>query len=156
MKTNSHLASISLNPERPAYVPPHLRNAPRAPPAAAAAPAPVFNAPVASHPGSNGYHQSPTGLPTPAPTPAPLRSAYVPPSARGASGPADASGGWDAPRKPIERSFGGSANAPPGYGAWSASGHVIGARNTRMEKELYGEIGDGLHQVRLLFVSTEN
>lgn len=143
---HSSLASISLNPERPAYVPPHMRNVARAPPAAA----PTFSAPVAHAPinGSNGYHASPTGLPTPAPTPAPLRGAYVPP-ARAAD-----DGGWGgAPRKP-ERSFGSNPSAPPGYGAWSSSGHVIGARNQRMEMELYGEVGDGLHQVSLPFVIT--
>ncbi|KAK4687720.1 hypothetical protein P7C73_g2397, partial [Tremellales sp. Uapishka_1] len=59
-------ASITLNPSRPAYVPPHLRDAQRAAPAAA--PAPAF-APL---PSSNGaYRPAATGLPTPAPTPAP-------------------------------------------------------------------------------------
>lgn len=34
-----------------------------------------------------------------------------------------------------------------GFGAWKDGAHVVGARNMRMEKELYGEVGDGQHQV---------
>ncbi|ORY35664.1 P-loop containing nucleoside triphosphate hydrolase protein [Naematelia encephala] len=134
--------SISLNPERPAYIPPHLRNRPAPPPQAEYTAPPVV--PVAA---TNGYHPQ-VGLPTPAPTPVPARGAYLPPSARGAPGPVD-DGGWGAPRKPVERSFGGGggggAGAAPGYGTWK-NGHVVGQRNPRLEKELYGEEGDGQHQ----------
>ncbi|KAK4688639.1 ATP-dependent RNA helicase DDX3X, partial [Tremellales sp. Uapishka_1] len=74
------------------------------------------------------------------------RSAYVPPSARGAPATAAEDGGWGAPRKPLEaRNFGTSGGGAPGYGSWK-DGHIVGARNPRMEKELYGEVGDGVHQ----------
>ncbi|KAL7422720.1 ATP-dependent RNA helicase ded1 [Cryptotrichosporon argae] len=118
---------MTLNPNRPAYVPPHMRNRPMAP--AAAAPAFVP---------SNAYHPSPTGLPTPAPTPVPLQGAYVPPVR------AD-DGGWGAPRRaPIDRSF--DRGAAPGVGMWKNGQHIAGARNPRLEKELYGEEGDGTKQ----------
>ncbi|EIW69862.1 ATP-dependent RNA helicase ded1 [Tremella mesenterica] len=118
--------SIALNPTRPAYVPPHLRNAP-------AQPAANFV------PTSNGYQTGPAGLPTPAATP-PTRGAYIPPARVSAGPPED--GGWGAPRRPVERSFG---SGPPGFGSWK-NGHVIGPRNPRLEAELFGVEGDGVHQ----------
>ncbi|KAK1923008.1 P-loop containing nucleoside triphosphate hydrolase protein [Papiliotrema laurentii] len=133
------MKSIALNPERPAYVPPHLRNRVKeAPPHAA--PAPTNFAP-----GPDGYRPQ-QGLPTPAPTPTPGRSPYVPPSLRGHGAPrASEDGGWGAPRPaPQARGFGGGS-APPGFGSWR-NGHVVGQRNQRMEMELYGEEGDGVHQ----------
>lgn len=137
--------SISLNPTRPAYVPPHLRggNAP--------APAPVAPVHAQQFPGppaTNGYHAPPTGLPTPAPTPAP-RGAYVPPVSRGGAPPHSEDGGWGAPqrRAPEPRGYGGGGGgAPPGFGTWK-NGHVVGARNPRLEAELFGVEGDGAHQV---------
>jgi ATP-dependent RNA helicase DDX3X len=139
--------TFSLNPERPAYVPPHLRNRPAGPPAPASAPVAHYPTPA----DAQVYHPQ-TGLPTPAPTP-PGKGSYVPPSARGLPAPAAAlaadDGGWGAPRRPAPeaRSFGGGGgSAPPGYGLWK-NGHVVGQRNTRMEKELYGEVGDGTQQV---------
>lgn len=105
------------------------------------------------HMNGNGYQQSPTGLPTPAHTPQP-RGAYVPPGVRSGGPPSSAAadGGWGAPRaRPEPRGagaggFGGSA--PPGFGTWK-NGHVIGQRNMRLEAELFGAEGDGLHQVCL-------
>ena len=124
---------MGLNPERPAYVPPHLRNRPAAPAAQTFAP---------SAPAQDGYRPQ-QGLPTPAPTPVPQRGAYVPP-ARAAD-----TGGWGGPSPaaaaPAARGFGGSSSAPPGYGLWK-NGHLVGQRNARMEKELFGEVDDGIHQ----------
>ncbi|WWD20582.1 ATP-dependent RNA helicase ded1 [Kwoniella shandongensis] len=139
----SKFNSIKLNPDRPAYVPPHLRNRPGPP---AGGPGPTFAAPPPAH---AGYQQSPTGLPTPATTPPAARAAYVPP-ARGAFGAAPTAaedGGWGgAPRRaPEPRGFGG-AGGPPGYGSWKNGQHILGARNQRLEKELYGEDGDGSQQ----------
>ena len=136
-----------MNPERPAYVPPHLRNRPAAPPAAApfAAGAPAPHVPAPN--GVNGYRPQ-QGLPTPAPTPVPTRSAYVPPSLRNGA-PAVDDGGWGAPKTAAPQSRGfssGGGDGAPGYGVWR-NGHVLGQRNMRMEKELYGEEGDGVHQV---------
>ncbi len=157
--TDTPLESITLNPERPAYIPPHMRNRPQAaaisPPQAFSNPAaPLAYEPIPEVNGANGYHPQ-AGLPTPAPTPAPARGAYVPPTARlGGATAAHAldDGGWGAPRKPVSdaRSYGGPTSAPPGYGIWK-NGHVIGQRNQRLEKELYGEVDDGMHQVRRAF-----
>ncbi|WVW80990.1 ATP-dependent RNA helicase ded1 [Kwoniella bestiolae CBS 10118] len=135
-------SGMKLNPERPAYVPPHMRQ--RGPPG----PGPQFN--NAPAPAGPGYHQSPTGLPTPATTPPQSRGSYAPPAARGGAfppsgGPRADDGGWGAPRRgPAEpRSFGGGA---PGFGSWKNGEHITGARNPRLEKELFGEVGDGVHQ----------
>ncbi|WRT70563.1 ATP-dependent RNA helicase ded1 [Kwoniella shivajii] len=141
-------SGMKLNPERPAYIPPHLRSRGPGP---AAAPGPQFSDAVPAGP---GYHQSPTGLPTPATTPPQqARASYAPPAARGPAFPPAAApraaedGGWGAaPRRsgpPEPRSFGGGA---PGFGSWKNGEHIVGARNPRLEKELFGEAGDGMHQ----------
>ncbi|WVO20328.1 ATP-dependent RNA helicase ded1 [Cryptococcus decagattii] len=124
----SQMNSVNLNgaaqkPQKPAYVPPHLRN--RAAPPAAPPPA----APAA-------YRPSPTGLPTPVTTP-PTRHS-VP-----AALSEDDIGGWGAQPR-VRKTF--EHGAPPGFGSWKNGQHVVGARNMRMEKEMYGEVGDGLHQ----------
>ncbi|WWC72446.1 ATP-dependent RNA helicase ded1 [Kwoniella pini CBS 10737] len=136
---------MKLNPERPAYVPPHMRNA-RGP-----AP-PQFSAPAPA-PAGPGYHQSPTGLPTPATTPPQSRGSYAPPAARGAAFPPAAAagraddGGWGAaPRRAPEPRSGGFGGGQPGFGSWKNGEHITGARNPRMEKELFGEEGDTVHQ----------
>ena len=146
---------MKLNPQRPAYVPPHMRGQPAS---AAAAPKSDFHGHAAPpHMNGDGYSQSPTGLPTPAATPTPGgRSAYVPPGQRnGGSAPPTAAqdGGWGGPApRPQVRSggggggFGGGGSAPPGFGSWK-NGHIVGQRNQRMEAELFGTEGDGLHQV---------
>lgn len=100
-------------------------------------------------PAENGYRPQ-QGLPTPAPTPPGAHGAYVPPSVRGGAPPVADDGGWGAPRpRPVAASYGGGGggSAMPGYGAWKNGQHILGQRNPRMEKELYGEVGDGLHQV---------
>lgn len=149
----THTAGVSLGNQsngnaRPAYVPPYLR-ARKAAETTAPAPTKQFNgaAPTPTQAG-NGYRPSPTGLPTPAPTPVPQGS-YVPPSARGGAPAGDrADGGWGgpAPRGPpgggrFDRSL------PPGVGAWRDGKHILGSHNPRLERELYGEDGDGTHQV---------
>ncbi|KAL1409864.1 ATP-dependent RNA helicase ded1 [Vanrija albida] len=136
-------AGVTLNANRPAYVPPYLR-ARQAAEAVAPKPAALNTAaPVPSQAG-NGYRPSPTGLPTPAPTPVSSRGAYAPPRAR-AEGAAADDGGWGAPRPANNnRSF--ERGTAPGVGAWRDGQHITGARNPRLEKELYGEEGDGTHQ----------
>lgn len=129
---------MTLNPTRPAYVPPHLRN--RDPAAAPPATKADLRGP-APHMNGNGYAHSPNGLPTPAPTPPGTRGVYSAPR------PSD-DGGWGAPRAaPAGRTMGGGGGAPPGYGSWRGGQHIVGARNQRMEHELFGEEGDGVHQV---------
>ncbi len=169
-------ASIALNPARPAYVPPHMRGAGRAPPSAApsvTAGAPAFT----SDPASNGtaalngqYHAShaPVG-----PLPSSNGSTYAPPAARFApsagSGPPNPRGNEDwgfAPRSDGGRlgasagfSSGGGGGAggayggqrlQDGFGIWKDGKHVMGPRHMRMEKELYGEVGDAGVQVSVL------
>lgn len=123
---------MGLNPTRPAYVPPHMRNKP----AAAAPPAAYSGPPPSTHAG--GYHQGAGGLPTPAPTP--------PGTQRGYNRSDD--GGWGGPRRaPEPRAGGGGFNsAPPGFGQWKNGQHLIGQPNSRMEAELFGTEGDGAHQ----------
>ncbi|GLB43286.1 putative DEAD box helicase family protein [Lyophyllum shimeji] len=125
-------ASLGLN--KSAYVPPHLRNAQRAAP-------PSTN--------GNGWADS--------------RSATPPPAARGgfggyndrgrgafsSTGPRMASGGgnswaaagnapsnWSAPQRDSgpRESF--------GVGAWRDGKHIVGARNMRMERDLFGDPSD--------------
>lgn len=55
-------------------------------------------------------------------------------------------GGWGAPSQPSwdgppsRGSGGGGAPRSDGFGAWKDGQHIPGARNARLEKELYGEI----------------
>ena len=129
-------------------------------PAAAAGPKPDFNGHAAPpHMNGGGYQQSPTGLPTPAVTPVPGgRSAYVPPGRTSAPNAAS-DGGWGAPApRPQARTgggFGGGASAPPGFGSWK-NGHIVGQRNQRMEAELFGTEGDGVHQVSHLLTANRD
>lgn len=102
----------------------------------AAAPAPLGRGPQTN--GNGTYHVSAGGLPTPAPTPPNGRGVYSAPRAA-------EDGGWGAPRAAPTRTMGGGS-APPGFGTWKNGTHVVGARNQRMEHELFGEEGDGVHQ----------
>ncbi|KAJ9116166.1 DEAD-box ATP-dependent RNA helicase [Naganishia adeliensis] len=115
----------SMHNGRPAYVPPHMRGA-RGPPAALATP--VSERPPAG-PGRGGFNGGARHFPDP-----------------NAARPAD----WDsAPRGgPASRGgFGGGASrVPDGFGSWKNGEHVAGNRHMRMEKELYGEVNDGIHQ----------
>ncbi|KZP30486.1 DEAD-domain-containing protein [Athelia psychrophila] len=128
----TQFASLGL---KSAYVPPHMRGSsqqaasPIAPPAAAtdwaSAPAPPQAARGGfgggfSDRGRGGYGSAP---------------AFAP---RGGGG----GGGWA--DKPHTNSGGGSAGA--GFGTWKDGKHIPGARNTRMEKELFGEIDDSSKQ----------
>lgn len=131
-------AGVSLN-SGSAYVPPYLR-ARQAQQAKVPAP---FNgaAPTPAHASGNGYRPSPTGLPTPAPTPVQNAGAYNPPRGGNDGGWGPRGGGRGGDR--FER------GTAPGAGAWRDGKHITGARNPRLEKELYGEEGDGTHQVSL-------
>ncbi|EJT51224.1 ATP-dependent RNA helicase ded1 [Trichosporon asahii var. asahii CBS 2479] len=130
-------AGVSLNTNnatKSAYVPPYLRAR-----QAQQAKAP-FNgaAPTPAHASGNGYRPSPTGLPTPAPTPVQNSGAYHPPRGGNDGGWGPRGGGRGGDR--FER------GTAPGAGAWRDGKHITGARNQRLEKELYGEEGDGTHQ----------
>ncbi|PWY96883.1 putative DED1-ATP-dependent RNA helicase [Testicularia cyperi] len=125
---------------RKAYVPPHLRG--QQAPAAQSAPlntsAASFNprAPAAFN-GGNGA--------APRQAPAAFES-----FSRGAP----RAGGWDSPTS-NGGGYGGGRGGPGGYssgprtdgfGQWKDGQHVPGAPNARLQKELFGEEGDGLHQ----------
>ncbi|GAA5859609.1 hypothetical protein JCM8547_006162 [Rhodosporidiobolus lusitaniae] len=142
----SSLGNLSVSGGAPApraaYVPPHLRKAQ----AAGAAPGAP---PVA--PASNGWGSNPSAPP------------FVP-SAGAAPPPVPAAGGWNGPRTSSGPGFG--AGARTGGGGWSSGGgsggyggssfgqggnwsngkHNPGPANPRLEKELFGEAGDGTKQ----------
>ncbi len=124
---------------RKAYVPPHLRgqqnNASLNSSAASFSP----RAPAAFNSNGNGDG---AGAP---PAPAAFSSFN-----RGA--PRGGAGGWDTPSS---GGYGGGAARGGGYGGgarndgfgqWKDGQHVPGAPNPRLQKQLFGEEGDGLHQ----------
>lgn len=135
----TQFASLGINGSKSAYVPPHLRNAQRA----------------ASTPPTNG-----TGWNDPRASP---RSAYEPlrgsgqsdrsrgsafgngpfasPRGRGDWGGRSTSSGWTT-RENRENRGGDSQHESPGYGIWRNGTHIVGPRNMRMEKELFGDPND--------------
>jgi ATP-dependent RNA helicase DDX3X len=90
-----------------------------------------------SSPAQGGYHNSRGGF-----------SAGGRPGSGygGAFQPRQASANWDGPRNNSGWSGGGSGGGAPretyGYGTWRDDVHIPGARNMRMEKELYGDASD--------------
>ncbi|KAI0299157.1 ATP-dependent RNA helicase ded-1 [Russula brevipes] len=111
----SPFASLGINGTKSAYVPPHLRASQRA----------------ASSPSSldgNGWNDSRTSSPNP-------RSGY---GGRGNFGDKPASGNLRR-RKPRHES---GPRETSGYGVWRDDHHVVGTRNVRLEKELYGDAED--------------
>ncbi|GAA6031929.1 hypothetical protein JCM8097_003344 [Rhodosporidiobolus ruineniae] len=144
----SSLGSLNVNggPPRSAYVPPHLRKAQSA--AAAAPPAagaPPSLAPAAV-PAAGGWSSNPQAAP------------FVPSAGAGAggwnSGPRSngfgagggaSRGGWTA--NSSSGGYGGSSfGGRDGAGSWQNGKHVPGPANARLEKELFGEVGDGTKQ----------
>ena len=147
-------ASLGINGERSAYVPPHLRGAQRAPPP----------------PVSNGYALHYTifflsltrtprnGWAEPHTTPPPPRGGGgwgdaprggfgtdrggggFAPSRRAAGNdwaPNGGSGNWGASHVPHDRPRG-----VAGEGSWKDGKHIIGAANARLEKDLFGDATD--------------
>ncbi|CDZ96233.1 atp-dependent rna helicase ded-1 [Phaffia rhodozyma] len=110
--------TVGLNPTRPAYVPPHMRNS-GAPSRPAAVPPPQINQPSStafSGAGSNGFSNGPS-------------------YSRGGGG-----GGWS------NSGGGGGYGGNRNDGSWRDGKHVPGPRNPRLEKELFGEADDKTHQ----------
>ncbi|OQO09039.1 ATP-dependent RNA helicase [Cryoendolithus antarcticus] len=135
--------------ERSAYVPPHMRNAPRGAPNGAPA---AFDGPP---PGANGTNGSAW--------PAPEANGYGgAPPARGNWGAAQAftprgpppatNGGWDnspAPSRAFDRNAygapgggGGRPTGGSGDGRWADGKHIPGPANPRVERELFGVVDD--------------
>ncbi|KAI6149135.1 P-loop containing nucleoside triphosphate hydrolase protein [Pisolithus tinctorius] len=123
----TQFASLGINGSKSAYVPPHLRNAQRA----------------ASTPPTNGAYE-------------PLRGSgqsdrsrgsafgngpFASPRGRGDWGGRSTSSGWTT-RENRENRGGDSQHESPGYGIWRNGTHIVGPRNMRMEKELFGDPND--------------
>ncbi|KAH8116313.1 DEAD-domain-containing protein [Phellopilus nigrolimitatus] len=124
----SRFASLGINGTKSAYVPPHMRNSQRA------APPPVSN--------GDGWH-------APNNNPPPPRGGYG--GGYGGRGQTSAAfggretrGGWDSPRDNSGWSGGGSRGGDHGgnFGRWVDGKHLVGARNPRLEKELFGDAED--------------
>ncbi|KAG8783468.1 DEAD-box ATP-dependent RNA helicase [Serendipita sp. 397] len=146
----SKLGSMSLTgAPKATYVPPHLRSAQRQQ---------QQQQPAAAPPVTNGHSSAPESRPAP-----PGRNGFGPGSpfsnnrgnysnGRGGSVAgsdqsysrgsdwsnrgSNNSSGWDKPSRPAERL----------EGAWRDGKHIVGQRNHRLEKELYGEPDDPLKQ----------
>ncbi|GAA5834938.1 hypothetical protein JCM11251_002066 [Rhodosporidiobolus azoricus] len=147
----SSLGSLNVSGGGPrSYVPPHLRKAGGAAPAApaplagGAPPALGQSAPAPAANGWGGNPQAPPFVPTPAGA-----------AAGGWNSGPRASTGFGAPRQGGWTSGGGSGGGfgggssfagRDGYGSWQGGKHVAGQANPRIEKELFGEVGDGTKQ----------
>ncbi|EKM82026.1 hypothetical protein AGABI1DRAFT_35315 [Agaricus bisporus var. burnettii JB137-S8] len=121
----------SLGLGKSAYVPPHLR-AQRA-----------ASSPVVSNGCVTGWNDSRPTTPSNAPrggsafdsrTPAP-RSGF-------ASRDTNRGGGWSGPSVNSSSSPRDPSGPSFGYGVWKDGQHVVGGRNTRLEKELFGDATD--------------
>lgn len=127
---------------RKAYVPPHLRSQqqPASLNSSAASFSPRAPAAFNENGNSNGNGSGPA---------APAAPAAFQSFNRGA--PRGGAGGWDAPSS---GGYGGARNGGgygggarnDGFGQWKDGKHVPGPHNPRLQKELFGEEGDGLHQ----------
>ncbi|KAL4402461.1 ATP-dependent RNA helicase ded1 [Malassezia pachydermatis] len=126
--TSSSDSTASAAPKK-RYVPPHLRNQPEgvAPPRSGGGRGPSTLPPAFSS-GRRGYGGSDAP------------SAGVGAGAAGGgrwSGLRETGGGWG------DR---GGARRNDGFGMWKDGKHIIGPRNERQERELFGEANDGIHQ----------
>ncbi|GAA5994170.1 hypothetical protein JCM5350_006341 [Sporobolomyces pararoseus] len=142
----SKLGSLSVNgggnaPTRSAYVPPHMRKAAGSAATPVAPPVGTYNA------------QAPAFVPRPAEnwgsSPAPAVGARP---SNGFGAPRGPGGGWSTGSGGSgggssygggQGSFGGGRD---GYGSWQNGKHVPGPQNPRIEKDLFGEAGDGNSQ----------
>ncbi|KAF9558706.1 DEAD-domain-containing protein [Agrocybe pediades] len=119
---------------RSAYVPPHLRNVQRA----------ASNPSLAN---TNGFNDARTSTPPPA-----SRGGFEPRggiSSRGSysSSPRGGGNGWAGSQQSTWSGPNSRTDTPVqresfGYGAWKDGKHIVGGRNMRMEKELYGDATD--------------
>lgn len=120
----SKFSGLGINGERAAYVPPHLRNAPRAPSVQ-----------------SNGNGWAGSRTPPPARgggwNDVPFRSNSYGAERGGGAFSSPRRGGpspWDPPKD--------LGKPSPGEGDWRDGKHIIGAPNPRLEKELFGDAKD--------------
>lgn len=132
----SSFASLGVNGTKSAYVPPHLRASQRA----ASSPTSVDG---------SGWNDSRASSPFPRNNHGGGKPSF---GDRSANGQASAFGGsrrsdnWS--ERPHSNYGGGgprhesSPREASGYGFWRDGQHIVGARNTRLEKELYGDAED--------------
>lgn len=118
------IASITLNPTRPPYVPPHMRKVGGPPPPGP----PMHHAPAHDGWGTPSMHAQPPHHQQP--------------------------GGWgskpsysgpprnDGYRGGFSGGGGGGGRRNDGYGEWRDGKHIIAAANPRVEKELFGDAQD--------------
>ncbi|KAF8141925.1 P-loop containing nucleoside triphosphate hydrolase protein [Boletus edulis] len=135
----TQFASLGINGAKSTYVPPHLRNAQRA--ASSPSPSPTIN-----ESGWNDPRASPRGGYEP------LRGGHnergKPNSSNTFGSPRSvaasdwagrpSTNGWSS----RESRGDGPARETPGAGVWRNDVHVIGSRNMRLEKELFGDPSD--------------
>ncbi|KAJ7057876.1 P-loop containing nucleoside triphosphate hydrolase protein [Mycena amicta] len=125
----SRFADLGL--QKSAYVPPHMRNSQRA-----------ASSPSLSN--GDGWNDSRSSTP-------PARGSYGGGFADRGSRPS----GFGSPSRGASNNWGGSSPAPNwassapsqpretfGYGIWKDGKHVVGQRNMRIEKELFGDAAD--------------
>ncbi|KAG1743119.1 P-loop containing nucleoside triphosphate hydrolase protein [Suillus lakei] len=129
----TQFASLGINGTKSAYVPPHMRNAQRATPPPPQPTGTGWNEPQASP--RSGFEPLRGG--------APDRILHSAVPSRGGSSASDWAGrpstnGWTA-REPRGDS---QQRDSSGFGAWRNGLHVVGPRNPRMEKELFGDPTD--------------
>ncbi|KIJ65198.1 hypothetical protein HYDPIDRAFT_88763 [Hydnomerulius pinastri MD-312] len=133
----THFASLGMNGTKSAYVPPHLRHAQRAPPPSSPN-GTGWNDPRASPRGNfeplhGGHNDRSRGG-------AFGNSTFNSPRGSNASDWAGrpSTNGWT----PRENKGDGQQRESAGFGSWRNDAHVVGARNLRLEKELFGDATD--------------
>ncbi|KAH9933388.1 P-loop containing nucleoside triphosphate hydrolase protein [Fomitopsis serialis] len=121
----NQFASLGINGTKPAYIPPHMRNQPRA-----------VSTPAAPTNTGNSWADSRSSTPSRGGG----RGGYG--NDRNVSGgnPRGGGGGWGG--RDSSSGGGGRGGDSSGFGAWRDGVHVAGSRNPRMEKELYGDPED--------------
>lgn len=137
----TQFASLGINGAKSAYVPPHMRNAQRATPPPPQSNGTGWNEPQASP--RRGFEPLRGGPPDKGSKDTAFVGIAFSSPTRGGSSASDwagrpSSNGWTA-REPRGDS---QQRDSSGFGAWRNGLHVVGPRNPRMEKELFGDPTD--------------
>ncbi|THH00642.1 hypothetical protein EW026_g1925 [Hermanssonia centrifuga] len=135
----NQFASLGINGTKSAYVPPHMRSSQRA---ASSPVVPVngtgWNESRSSTPSRGSYGGRGGGGYDRGSTNSPARGGGSGGGGWGASDRPASTNGWYGNSSRPERGEGGAS----GFGTWKDGVHIPGGRNTRMEKELYGDLDD--------------
>ncbi|KAG6374773.1 P-loop containing nucleoside triphosphate hydrolase protein [Boletus reticuloceps] len=135
----TQFASLGINGAKSTYVPPHLRNAQRA--ASSPSPSPTINESGWNDPRASprGGHEPLRGGHNERGKPNSLNTFGSPRSVAASDWAGRPStNGWSS----RESRGDGPAREMPGAGVWRNDVHVIGSRNMRLEKELFGDPSD--------------